>query len=60
MSLSRRVLISTIALAFTLVAVPAAATATAAQSRVTAGVIFTDGLPHCCVGGGNPPGSGSD
>lgn len=55
MSLSRRVLISMVALAFTLVTAPTAAKTAAAQNRVTAGAIMSEGLPHCC-GGGDPPG----
>ena len=58
MSLSRRALISTIALTFTCVAAPVAASAVATQGRVTAGVIFSNGLPHCCGGGGDPGSSG--
>ena len=58
MSLSRRLLISTVALTFTLAAVPAATSVAAAtQGRVTARAVMADpGFPHCCVGG-NPTSS---
>ena len=45
MSLSRRVLISIVALAFTLVAAPTAAKTAAAQNRVTAGAIMSRRAP---------------